>query len=329
MTEIAPLENSPPATAGDRGIADRLIEHAEAARGAYARNTERALRADVAVFTAWCADANRLAMPASFETVAAFIDAMAACRTPATVRRYVSSVATFHRAAELANPCDSLRVRLALKRMHREHGREQQQAGIINDHVVVRMLTAAGRRLRDLRDKALLVTAYTTMCRRSELVALLRDDVQVDTDGFGTIAIRRSKSDQEGRGDVAAITPDAMVHLQAWMTAARIDAGPLFRSVRKGKGGGVGGALEPGDVARIFKRMALRARLTPEETARISGHSTRVGAAQDMIRYGADMAGAMQAGRWRTPEMLARYSRRLNAKRGAVAKVAGLREQFS
>jgi hypothetical protein len=79
----------------------------------------------------------------------------------------------------------------------------------------------------------------------------------------------------------------------------------------------------------IFKHMALRARLTVEETARISGHSTRVGAAQDMIRYGADMAGAMQAGRWKTPEMLARSTRRLNAKRGAVAKVAGLREQFA
>ena len=48
-----------------------------------------------------------------------------------------------------------------------------------------------------------------------------------------------------------------------------------------------------GDVARIFKRMAHRAGLTDEEIARISGHGTRVGAAPDMIRYGADIAGAM------------------------------------
>lgn len=41
--------------------------------------------------------------------------------------------------------------------------------------------------------------------------------------------------------------------------------------------------------------------------------------AQDMFRHGADEA-AVQAGRWKTHEMLARYSRRLNARRGAVAK---------
>jgi len=70
-------------------------------------------------------------------------------------------------------------------------------------------------------------------------------------------------------------------------------------------------------VTRIFKRMALRASLSAEETARTSGHSTPVGAAQDMTRHGADMAGAM----------LARYSRRLNARRSA--KVAGLREQVT
>ena len=308
-------------------IAASLRRHAEAARGAYAKNTERALRADVAVFTAWCLEAGVQALPAPPETVATFIDAMGTSKAPATVRRYISSVATFHRAAEVANPCDSLRVKLALKRMHRENGREQQQAGAITDRLVVRMLTAAGYRLGDLRNKALLVTAYTTMCRSSEMVGLLHEDVQVDGDGFGTVAIRRSKTDQEGRGDVAAITPDAMYHLRAWTDKAEIQAGPLFRSVSRH--GRVGGALVPGDVARIFKRMAKRARLTAAETSGISGHSTRVGAAQDMLRYGADMAGAMQAGRWKSPEMLSRYTRRLNAKRGAVARVAGLREQFS
>jgi hypothetical protein len=82
-----------------------LQAHAAAARGAYTRNTERALQADVALFTGWCAETNRTALPATPETLAAFIDAMAASRAPATVRRYVSSVATFHRAAGVANPC--------------------------------------------------------------------------------------------------------------------------------------------------------------------------------------------------------------------------------
>jgi hypothetical protein len=65
-----------------------------AARGAYAGNTERALRADVTIFTAWCSDAGEIALPAVAATVAAFIDAIAALKAPATVRRYVSSIAT-------------------------------------------------------------------------------------------------------------------------------------------------------------------------------------------------------------------------------------------
>ena len=94
------------------------------------------------------------------------------------------------------------------------------------------------------------------------------------------------------------------------------------------KGGRVGDALDSGDVARIFKAMAQAAHLTPDEIARISGHSTRVGAAQDLVRYGVDLVGAMQAGRWKTSAMVARYSARLLAKRGGMAQIADRRVQF-
>ena len=175
MNALARIENASPATIEGSEMATSLRQHAEAARGAYASNTERALRADVAAFTAWCADAGHQPLPASAETVAAFIDAMGASKAPATVRRYVSSVSTFHRAAGVANPCEALAVKLALKRMHRERGRVQQQAAPLTDQLVARMLVAAGATLRDLRDKALLTVAYTTMCRRAELVGLLRE----------------------------------------------------------------------------------------------------------------------------------------------------------
>ena len=81
-------------------------------------------------------------------------------------------------------------------------------------------------------------------------------------------------------------------------------------------------------MAVIFKGMAKAARLSPDTVAQISGHSTRVGAASDMVRLGADIAGAMQAGRWRTPAMVSRYCQGLDLKRGAVAQVAMRRKQF-
>ena len=100
----------------------------------------------------------------------------------------------------------------------------------------------------------MLVLAYTTMMRRGELVALQFSDLTVKSDGFGTVLIRRSKTDQEGVGAVAPIPADAMRHVQAWIAAAGIHDGPLFRAVPKG--GRIGGALVPGDVARAFKLMA-------------------------------------------------------------------------
>jgi hypothetical protein len=92
--------------------------------------------------------------------------------------------------------------------------------------------------------------------------------------------------------------------------------------------GQVGGQPDQGSVAAIFKAMARRARLSSDDVAQISVHSTRVGACQDMVRYGADAAGAMQAGRWRSPTMVSRYCAELELKRGAVAQVAARREQF-
>jgi integrase len=211
--------------------------------------------------------------------------------------------------------------------MARARGEKQRQAKGVNDGIVVKMLGSAGQRLVDLRNKALLTVAYTTMCRRSELVALLREDLQVDSEEWGIVAVRRSKTDQTGKGDTVAITPDAMQHLRAWLAASRIESGPLFRRVNRH--GQVGNQLDAGSVSSIFKAMAARARLSPAEVAQISGHSTRVGACQDMVRYGADVAGAMQAGRWKTTAMVSRYCEGLDLKRGAVARVADRREKFA
>lgn len=71
----------------------------------------------------------------------------------------------------------------------------------------------------------------------------------------------------------------------------------------------------------MLKRLARKAGLKPEVVERVSGHSCRVGMAQDLVADGADLAGVMQAGRWKSPTMPARYTARLEAKRGAVARL--------
>lgn len=323
------------ATLTEAEIWANLGKYAEQARGAFAANTARALRSDIAGFTDWCGQEVRQAMPASPETVAAFVDAMAASKAPATVRRYVASIAAFHRAAEVANPCATQAVKLALKRMHNDKGRVQQQASGLNEGAVRKLLDGRGMdgrgtRLLDLRNRALLVVAYVTMCRRGELVALQFADLTVEPDGFGTILIRRSKTDQEGRGAVVPIPVDAMRYLTKWIEAARIKDGALFRAVRH-HGSGIGGALDPGAVTRIFKAMARAAKLPTDKAGkapRISGHSTRVGAAQDMLRYKETLAAIMVSGRWKSPEMVGRYVKEQEARDSAANRIAAAREPF-
>jgi len=213
------VTESLPAPSADQQLAKRLARHAHAARGAYSLNTERALRADIAIFTAWCEEHGRPATPASPATVAAFVDAMARTKAPATVRRYISSIATFHRAAAVATPTSDQTVRLALKRMARANGTRQSQATPLNRPSVDRMLRATGAPLIDLRDRALLATSYDTLCRRSELVALDVADLSLVDDGTGTVLVRRSKTDAEGVGLVRFVAVDTARHLSHWLAA--------------------------------------------------------------------------------------------------------------
>ena len=54
--------------------------------------------------------------PAEPALVVAFVDAQAEIKSPATVRRYLATIAHMHRAAELTDPTKAEAVRLAVKR---------------------------------------------------------------------------------------------------------------------------------------------------------------------------------------------------------------------
>ena len=109
-------------TERETALADLLGPFVRAARNAFSGNTERAVRSDLAIYAGWCAVRGERALPASAETVAAFVDAMAERRAPATVRRYVASIAVAHRVLGCTGTLKSPAVRLALKRMHRCRG---------------------------------------------------------------------------------------------------------------------------------------------------------------------------------------------------------------
>ena len=222
-------------TAEAQNVVDRLGEFVLAAHGAFSANTERAVRSDLAVYGAWCAERGLSALPAVPQTVAAFVDAMAETRAPATVRRYVASIAVAHRAIGRGSTIQSPLVGLALKRMHRKKGRRQTQARALTWPLRRRLLEAAGDRLIDLRNRALLAVAYDTMLRRSELAALDVSDVLVDIRGDATLLVRRSKTDAEGRCEIAYIAPDTVALVRAWLDRGRNRRGAAVPLGRQGR----------------------------------------------------------------------------------------------
>jgi integrase len=258
-----------------------LLEWQAMAEGAYSENTLRAQKADGAIFQAFCERRGDSYLPADPKTIRAFIeDRVKAGKKPATVKRYVATIARVHIAAGLLNPCSSEAVRLGLKKMGRETSARQDQAHPLGWKDIRDFIESAGEGLRANRERALLCTAYETLARRGELVALEVRDIDFHPDGTGQALIRRGKTDSEGQGRVAYLSRETVRRLKVWLQLADITEGAVFRRLI-GKDQ-IGGALNPGSIAPIFKRVAQWIGMPARFVGHVSGHSTRVGATQDL-----------------------------------------------
>jgi integrase len=215
-----------------------------------------------------------------------------------------------------------------------------------------------------------LSAGYDTGLRASELVAIAVEHIieAIDPDAR-LLSIARSKGDQDGEGATAYLSPRTVRAIAAWLEAAGIAAGPVFRRVNvrryKAKAAVRGrsidsisgreswdlrktlpkkavparveydvgeGALHPASVGPIYRAMIQRAfdagalsDLTMDDLAKllkgISAHSTRVGLNQDLFTSGEDLAGIMDALRWKSPRMPLAYNRNLAAESGAAGRL--------
>jgi len=351
---------------------------------AAAPNSLRALTSDFVAFEAWCRRRDVPALPAVTATVADYLRARdAAGAAPASLARYKASISRVHVLARLVDPTRDPLVTLTLRAVRRARSTAQKQARPLRFKGVVKdvrtdvprglslgaILGGCGTSVIGLRDAALLSVAYDTGLRAAELVALGAEDLvaAIDPDA-GLIMVRRTKSDQEGEGATAYLSPRSMRALRLWFEAARVEAGPLFRRVfvrrmparaavvgarwARADGGElrmgrhpdkpaveahsrytVGeDALTPAAVTGIYRRAMTRAfeagaladldaREFAAWVAGVSAHSTRVGLTQDLFSAGEDLAGIMDALRWKTPRMPLLYNRNLAAESGAAGRV--------
>ena len=220
----------------------------ETALEAMADATKAAIAADLDCFVAWCAEERRAPFPADPEDLVRYLRYLEAQgRKPATLSRRMATIASAHRLVGLGErdglATDHPMVRNALRANRRRKGAVQRQAaplryggaldtqGEVTGFTITALLEACGGDPQGLRDAALLSLGYDAGLRVSELTGAAVAHLEPQADGSGLLAIPRSKTDQEGFGSWAWISPESMRRVQAWLVQSGIEDGPLFRRV--------------------------------------------------------------------------------------------------
>jgi site-specific recombinase XerD len=229
--------------------------------------TKRAYRNDWAVFVGWCARNGIEPLGASAEALSAYLASEATGGSKSsTIGRRAAAIAYAFRLAGFENPVKKPMVGATLKGIRRKLGTAPEQKEAATAERVTRMLEAMpDQGMKALRDRALLLLGFAGAFRRSELVALDAEDVVIDSDG-ARVMIRISKTDQEGTGQEIAIPRGSRLRpvdaLEAWLAAAKIVDGPIFRVVHK-TGTVLARRLSDQVVALLVKEYAERAGLDP------------------------------------------------------------------
>ena len=277
-------------------------------RAARADNTRRAYRAGVAAFTEWCAIHRQTALPASPATVAAFLAAEAGRGLAVnTLRLRHAALRYLHLLAGYPPPTASPLVSATFAGIRRAHRRPLRKKTAL----VLDPLRAAIRAIPDtlpgLRDRALLLVGFAAALRPSELAGLDIAALTRHEDGI-TLFLPWRKNDQEAHGTTVWLpvgkTDLCPVRaLEAWLAAAEISEGPLFRRlwrlppprVRQGARRKpvadryrIGtNPIDTDSIALVVKKWTGLAGL---DAAAFAGHSLRRGAISSGVAQGVHIA---------------------------------------
>lgn len=306
-----------------RGLGDRHIEGiAAAVRHCQRPATRRAYAGAWKRFCAWAEAEGLESLPAEPLTVAAYLVQRAGDgRSMATLAMDRKAISHRHRAAGHPTPTASEGVRqtfAGLRNMAAEEGRNEprQARGLTAEALEAIRRTAhiprsgpTGRtesvenaRLRGDADIAIASVMRDALLRRSEAAALRWGSVRFRRDGTARVTVRRSKT--SAAPVLLYVGPRAAAALRRIRPE---DASPNDRvfGLRTGRA--------------ISCRLAAMAKAAGLGDG-FSGHSPRVGMAQDLSAAGTGLSALMVAGRWKSERMPAHYSRAETAGRGAVAR---------
>lgn len=263
----------------------------------YSRSTLANYRSSLKQLREWL-EANQLSpeLPLSAPLVADYLSAVSASGLSLeTVKQRIKAIAFIHEQHELDSPTESALVKKTLKGMKRSRlddglsNTSTSKQPLLVDDLRALVALCDVSKLSGMRDRALLLVGFYGALRRSELVALNSDDVQIAGKG-ADIYIRRSKTDQSGKGAVVSIIRNntelcPVAALVAWKMAAGITEGALFVRIRRGQTLTTQ-RLSARSVADFVKGYCQKIGLDVDLFA---GHSLRSGLLTSAADHGADI----------------------------------------
>lgn len=247
-----------------------------------APRTREAYGSDWRDFERWCAAAGRSPRPAAEDTVVLYLTDLLKHSRITTAERRLAGIKAVHKDAGIVlPPWPQARAIITGARRHRAEQPEGRAP------ITVAQLRKIARRLSDqgthraLRDHAIMVFGFASGLRRSNIAALTLADVHFERRGL-IVHVRRSKTDQEGKGLRLGIRrglrPDTcpVRTLRAWLRARGLAGGPLFNRITTGDQVLPREPISGDAVADVVKRCVQLIGLDPTD---YGAHSLRAGCA--------------------------------------------------
>lgn len=292
-------------------FADLQEEAREFARRSKGVGTVRLYDREWRRFVAWCSAKNQKPLPADPNVVTLYVTDLARTLSVASINVAVAAISQAHQVAGIDSPTHTSTFRNVWRGIRRTLGvaAKTQKTPTTTD-VVKSMIEVMPEGLIGVRDHTILLFAFATAMRRSEIVDTDVSSVRFVERGL-EVTVAKSKTDQEGVGHVIAVPfgnserTCPVRALRRWLQASEITEGPLFRSVDR-HGRLSDSRLDSGSVGRIVKRLAERTGRDPKQ---FGGHSTRAGFITSAATNGASERSIAEISNHRSVQVLRSYVR--------------------
>ena len=298
-----------------KALQDQTLNNLKSSK---ANNTIRAYRSDFKDFSVFCAKNGFKSFPTDSKVVALYLTYLSSKGTKiSTLKRRLVSLGVIHKLKGHYLDTKHPIVIENLMGIKRKIGSFQQgkKPILINQlkSIINVIDNEKTKEIKKIRDKTLILIGFGGGFRRSELVSIDYNDVELVSEGV-KIVIRRSKTDQFGEGMVKGLPYFSnqnycpVLHLKKWLELSNIKSGPIFRRFSKSFKLSEN-RLTDQSVALLLKNYLDVAGI---ENKNYSGHSLRSGFATVSAESGADERSIMAMTGHKTTQMVRRYIKEAN-----------------